>query len=213
MLKQPAIREFIKVSEIISLGLIILILLIIAYPGDKNKVLLFLAPKKATLPYYELSSKTSKENEDNIINSQIENKKKSIYHQYHQALAKGDYISAKDIAKKMVFKDLKNQIYWLIQFEKLCLIVGDQKELIDTYFTVFKNSTNYDLKKHLFVKIIRYYQAKEDFKGLKNFLNSYYKDFIKDEDMAYFILKTTLSLNNSTFSQEVALNIKKVFLE
>lgn len=190
MWKPPAINEFIKIKELVSLGILLAFLLIVTYYDNKNEILLSLGKEKPILSNEYIEKETSSPKNG-------------------QPSTKVDYLSAKKNAKKMIFLDPQNQLYWLEEFKKLSIITGDKDDLLKTYFEVFEKTNNYRVKKYLFVEIVKFYQAQENYKELKKFLSSHYQYFLRDDEMAYFILKTALSLGDTSFSQEIALSIKK----
>lgn len=188
MWKPPAINEFIKIRELISLGLLLTFLLIITYPHDKNRVLLSLGKEKSILS-----------------NQSID--------QFIEEKTKIDHLSIQKTAKEMIFLDPQNQLYWLEKFKKHSLMTGNKDELIKTYLEVFKKTNDYQIKKYLFIEIVKFYQSQESYKELKEFLSLYFREFLKDDEMAYFILKTALSLGDASFSHEVALSIKESLIK
>ncbi len=196
----PKITEFISIKELLSLGLLLIFFLIATYPGKKNQILLFLNRKRS------ISIKWEKSKVLGIKKTSTEKLIKNL-------LAKGDYSSALKIIERKIFLEPQSCLYWLKRIKKLSLSAGRQKDLIQIYFEIFKKIHSYNIRKYLFIEIVKLYQSQKNYKSLKKFLSLYYKEFLKDTEMDYFILKTALSLGDTKFSEKIALSIKELIIK
>lgn len=81
------------------------------------------------------------------------------------------------------------------------------------YTELFKKTKDYSERKKLFRKIVQLYLWSGDYQGLKVFISTYYKEFIRDKELARFILKSSMETGDTNFAQEIAKDIKEVYLK
>lgn len=206
MWKPPAITDFIKISELFWFGVLILFLVIITYPDEKNQYLLMKSKTEKEVLVKSKEIDISPEKWRNIDQSKyIKIQKKN----YQNALDRQAYKSAMEIAKDLILLETPDQLYWLKEFKRLSDIIKEYDESLNFYLQVFNKTNNIEIKKFLFIEIIKIYQAKEDYVSIKNFLSKYHKDFLSDYNMAYFILRTALATGDPKFSSKIASNIKE----
>lgn len=85
-------------------------------------------------------------------------------------------------------------------------------EVMEEYMKLFMTTQDYEERKQLFMKIVQMYLWKENYAGAKAFIAKHYGPFIRDKEVALFILKSALAIGDTFFTQRMALEVKKVFI-
>lgn len=120
-----------------------------------------------------------------------------------------DYNSALSLIKDMYKTDTLNKSKWLDLMANVYLSQKDFSNAFNTYKEAFLLEKSLNKRKEYFKKSLEILLWSKRYDDLKTFLDTYYKDFLNDPEMAKFILKTALATGDPKFAYKIALEIKQ----
>ncbi|MEZ0323584.1 MAG: hypothetical protein ABWJ98_04665 [Hydrogenothermaceae bacterium] len=101
------------------------------------------------------------------------------------------------------------RIFLLESLAEVYKIKKEYNRAYTLYIQLFNSSKNFEERKKLFIEIVNLFLAKRDYSNVKQFISKYYREFIKDKEIAKFILKSALATGDPTFAYKIALDIKE----
>lgn len=118
-----------------------------------------------------------------------------------------DYKTAIILLKNLYLQD--KSYVWLEKLANVYLMQKNYKEAFNLYYQEFLKEKNPEKRKELFKKSVEILLWNKDYENLKTFIDSYYKEFLYDNRMAKFILKTALATGDPKFAYKIAFDIKE----
>ncbi|WP_028950955.1 tetratricopeptide repeat protein [Sulfurihydrogenibium subterraneum] len=120
-----------------------------------------------------------------------------------------DYNSALNLVQNLYKTDTVNKSKWLDLMANIYLSQKDYSNAFNAYKEAFLGEKNLSKRKEYFKKSLEILLWSKKYDDLKTFLDSYYKEFLTDPEMAKFILKTSLATGDPKFAYKIALEMKQ----
>jgi tetratricopeptide (TPR) repeat protein len=144
-----------------------------------------------------------------MLLSDIDSRKRVFWLEeaYKKASVMKDYTTAVKILDEMISTDTKNRKRWTDKKIEIALFSKDYTQAVNTCIGEMLMAKSYEEKKRYFKKALEILSWYSDRHKTAVLIETYYRDFLQDDEMALFILKKTLAVGELKIARILALEV------
>ncbi len=105
------------------------------------------------------------------------------------------------------------EIEWLKRTYRYANALTDMEKSLSYAFELYKKDLSKKDRKALFMEIVQMYIWKGEYDSMKEFIRLHYMEFVNDEEVLKFVLRSALATGDSAFVREIAEGIKSEVLK